>query len=162
MDWIHVVERLWVAAYAFHAEGSAKASAWVAKRKDMLLAGRVGTVIRGLRQSLTTSTKLSSTKREALASVVGYLEGVRERIPYETFYAQGLPIATGSVEGGCRHLICDRMERTGMHWKEDGARAMLQLRSVHINGEAKEFEEYRIRREQKRLYSGRPSYAVAA
>lgn len=162
VDWIHVVERLWVAAYAFHKEGCARANAWVEKRKEWLLSGKVGTVIRGLKQSLTTSTKLSAARREALASVIGYLEGVKDRIRYDTFYKHGLPIATGSVEGACRHLICDRMERSGMHWKEDGARAMLQLRSVHINGEARGFEEFRIRREQERLYGGRPGYAAAA
>ena len=28
----------------------------------------------------------------------------------------GFPIASGVIEGACRHVVNDRMERAGMHW----------------------------------------------
>ena len=152
VDLIHVVERLWTAAYLYFPEGSERANAWVEKRRDWLMAGEVGTVIRGLKQSLAKNTGLKAPQRETLTKVIGYLEGVKERVPYQEFWAAGLPVSTGSMEGGCRHLVCDRMERTGMHWKEPGAQAMLHVRAVHINHEAKAFEAFRIGREQERLY----------
>lgn len=160
VDWIHVVEYLWKAAYVFHKEGSPKAHAWVKAREQRLATDDVGTIIRGLKQSLTKSRKLKASQRETLSTVVGYLEGVKDRIPYKAFLAAGNPIGTGSVEGACRHLICDRMERAGMHWKEPGAQAMLQVRSVHINGEAKDFNEFRVKREQERLYGRRACHAA--
>lgn len=155
VDWIHVVEYLWKAAYVFHPEGSPAAVAWVREREKRLLEGDVSTLLRGLRQSLTKGAKLKPSQRETLRTVIGYLHGVRDRIPYREWYAAGYPIATGSVEGACRHLVEDRMERAGMKWKEPGAQAILDLRYTHENGEWDEFMRYRIRREHQRLY-GRP------
>lgn len=153
VDWIHVVERLWTAAYVFHREGSAEAADWVQTRKDRLLAGDVGTVIRGLKQSRTkTKGRCSAARKKTLQEVVTYLEGVRQRVPYDAFWAVGYPIATGSVEGACCHLIVDRMERSGMRWKEAGAQAMLDLRAVHLNGEWDDFWRFRMAREHDRLY----------
>ena len=36
---------------------------------------------------------------------------------YNEYLAQGLPIASGVVEGACKTLIKDRMERSGMRWR---------------------------------------------
>jgi hypothetical protein len=152
VDWIHVVEYLWMAAYVFYKEGSPQALAWVKAREGRLVTSDVATIIRGLKASLTKNRKLKAPQRKTLAKVIGYLEGVKDRLPYKAFLAAGYPIGTGSVEGACRHLICDRMERAGMHWKEAGAQAMLHVRSVHINGEAKDFNEFRVKREHERLY----------
>lgn len=160
VDWIHVVEYLWKAAYVFHKEGSPQAHAWVKAREQRLATDDVGTILRGLKQSLTKSQKLKASQRETLSTVIGYLEGVKDRIPYRAFLKAGYPIGTGSVEGACRHLICDRMERAGMHWKEPGAASMLQVRSVHINGEARDFNEFRLKREQERLYGRRACHAA--
>jgi hypothetical protein len=162
VDWIHVVERLWEAAYVFHPEGSPEAHAWVQQRKEWLMSDRAGTIIRGLKQTLTKRADLKPAQRKTLASVVGYLSNIRKHLPYLRFWANGLPISTGSVEGGCRHLISDRMERTGMHWKEPGAQALLDLRSVHLNDEVANFEAFRIKREQQRLYDSHPNNEAAA
>lgn len=85
--------------------------------------------------------------------MIGYLSRNEDRMPYKEFFEQGYPIATGSVEGACRHHVADRMEGTGMRWKEPGAQAILHMRSVHLNGELDEFTAFRIRREQERLYA---------
>jgi hypothetical protein len=44
---------------------------------------------------------------------------------YHQYLAMGLPIASGAVEGACKNLIKDRMERSGMRWTEGMAEAML-------------------------------------
>ena len=49
---------------------------------------------------------------------------------YDEYLAVGLPIATGVIEGACRHLVKDRLERTGMRWSASGAQAMLSLRCL--------------------------------
>jgi hypothetical protein len=53
LDLFHVSERLWQVAYLFHAEGSEEARAFVETRLWMLLEGRVGRRIGGLRQIAT-------------------------------------------------------------------------------------------------------------
>ena len=72
------------------------------------------------------------------------------------------------IEGACRHLIKDRMERAGMHWTPEGAQALLDLRSVHIGGHWQAYQSYRIEREIERLYphrdlvAGEAFFALAA
>jgi hypothetical protein len=56
------------------------------------------------------------------------------------------------IEGACRHIVRDRMERAGMRWKVPGAQAMLELRTIYTNGDWKAFQTYRIEQENKRLY----------
>ena len=55
------------------------------------------------------------------------------------------------AEGACRHLVKDRLDGTGMHWRLTGARAMLKTRALYLNGEWDEFVEYRIQQEQQSL-----------
>ena len=161
LDWMHLQERVWEAAYVFHPKGSAEATIWVKKTNARLMNDDVATVLRGLRQSLTKGQKrLSAGRKAALASVIGYMEANKHRMPYGTFMLKGYPIGTGSIEGGVRHLIGDRMDRTGMRWTEAGAQAMLDLRSIHVNGQVADFHAHRISREQERLYgANRPFQA---
>jgi hypothetical protein len=79
---------------------------------------------------------------------------------YHEYLAAGYPIASGVIEGACRHVVKDRLERTGMHWTIDGAQAMMKLRCVAINGQWDEFTEFRIQRETRRLYPHTALYEV--
>ena len=161
LDWMHLQERVWDAAYVFHPKGSPEAKAWVDMTNDRLMHDNVVTVIRGLRQSLTKGkTKLTAEQKAMLASVIGYMDDNKDRMPYGAFMLAGYPIGTGSIEGGVRHLIGDRMDRTGMRWTEPGAQAMLDLRSVHINGQMADFHEHRLKREQERIYGTASRFRV--
>ena len=83
------------------------------------------------------------------------LEGNAERMAYDRYLAAGYPIASGVIEGACRHVVKDRMERAGMHWTSEGAHAMLEVRSLFVSDCWAAFQEYRIRQETKRLYPHR-------
>jgi len=71
---------------------------------------------------------------------------------YDEYLREGYPIASGVIEGACRYLIKDRMERACMHWTLAGAQAMLDLRSMWIGGYWQDFQQERIERETERLY----------
>jgi hypothetical protein len=152
LDIMHVLERLWLAAYCFHAEGSREAEAFVDHRLRMLLEGKVGQVIGGLRRMLS-SQDLAGEKCRVLRSVIGYYDNHRDSMRYDQYLAAGYPIGSGVVEGACRHLVKDRMERTGMRWTVPGARAILQLRATYLNDDWPEFVTYRIETEQATLYA---------
>jgi hypothetical protein len=154
LDLLHVTPRLWQAAHVFHGEGSDAAEAFVRERCLRVLQGRVDGVVRGFRE-MATKRGLSAAKKKALAKICGYLEKNRERMRYDEYLARGYPIASGVIEGACRHLVKDRMERAGMHWRPDGAQAMLDVRSVHIDGDWEQYQAYRIERELQRLYPHR-------
>jgi hypothetical protein len=154
LDLLHVTPRLWQAAHLFCPEGSATAEAFVRERLLRVLHGEVALVVRGLRVS-GSKRGLRGAKKQALAKVCSYLEKNRERMRYDEYLAKGYPIASGVIEGACRHLVKDRMERAGMHWTPKGAQAMLDVRSTFVNGDWEEYQAFRIDRETKRLYPHR-------
>jgi hypothetical protein len=81
-----------------------------------------------------------------------YLRRQQARLHDDESWAAGDPIASGVVEGACRHGVQDRRERAGMHWTIAGAHALLRLRGVALNGEGEAFMNYRIPQETARLY----------
>jgi hypothetical protein len=68
---------------------------------------------------------------------------------------RGWPIATGVIEGACRHLIKDRMDITGARWGLDGAEAVLKLRAVVSNGDFQQYWRYHLARERERVHHSR-------
>lgn len=151
LDLFHVLERLWQAAYCFHAERSSAAETFVAHRLRMLLQGKVGYVIGGLKR-LRDEHDLKGAKRKTLNAAIQYYENNRDHMKYDEYLAAGYPIGSGVAEGACRHLVKDRLEGTGMRWTVNGAQAMLHLRAIHLNECWNEFVNYRIETEQTRLY----------
>jgi hypothetical protein len=151
LDFLHVLEKLWKAAYCFHAEGSAAAQAWVRQRALQLLRGQVQEVIADVRAQATLKRPRSS-KRKTLEKVASYCERNAGRMRYDAYLREGLPIASGAVEGACRHLVKDRLERAGMRWSLDGAEAMLQLRAVYLSGDLEDYQAYHRCQEQQCLH----------
>ena len=151
LDLLHATPRLWDAASLFYSRDSAAAESFVKARVLRILRGEVGSVIRGLRRMGTTH-KLRGKKRTGLETICGYLEKNRHRMRYDEYLAAGYPIASGVIEGACRHVIKDRLERTGMNWTREGAPAMLDLRCVYLTEQWDEFNVFRIKTETERLY----------
>jgi hypothetical protein len=151
LDLLHVLEKLWKAAYVFHAEGSLEAELWVLDRTLRILSGEVGQVVKGIRQSVT-KRGLFGTKRKTLRGVADYLYRNRARMRYDEYLAKGWPIASGPVEGACKNLIKDRMERSGMRWTEEMAEAIVKLRAIYLSGDFDRYWFFHIAREQQRLH----------
>jgi hypothetical protein len=151
LNLLHVTPRLWKAAYVFHQEGSQEAEDFVRERLLRVLQGKVVGVICGLRE-MATKQGVVGGKKKTLEAVCTYLSVNRKRMRYDEYLREGYPLATGVVEGACRHLVKDRLERAGMHWTVSGAQAMLDVRSISISGAWDEYQHYRIERETERLY----------
>jgi len=154
LDLLHVTPRLWAAAKLLYGDKSKEVLPFVRQRVTQVLEGKVESVIRTLRR-LAQERGLPSAKKKALGRICSYLNKNRHRMCYDDYLRQGYPIASGVIEGACRHLIKDRMERAGMHWTLPGAQAMLDLRSVWIGGHWQTFQEQRIDQETERLYPHR-------
>jgi hypothetical protein len=151
LDLMHVLPRLWEAAHLFHAEGSDEALQFVRQRLLRVLEGQAAGVISSLRR-LGTTQQLRGARKARLGKLCDFLRGNLHRMRYDEYLRAGYPIATGVIEGACRHVIKDRMERAGMRWKLPGAQAMLQLRTIYANGDWQAFQEYRVQHETNRLY----------
>jgi len=151
LDIFHVLEHLGKAALCFYDEGSPQAREFVTERLRMLLQGKAGRMIGGLKQMLSKH-ELSGAKKHCLEQVIGYLERNRKTMRYEICLTKGYPIGSGVIEGACRNLINDRLELTGMSWTLQGAESMMRLRAVHINKDWDAFWTYRRQSERRRLY----------
>ena len=153
LDLLHACSYLWDAAHLFHKKNSKAALCFAKERILRILKGEVTMVIRGLRWK-GTHEKLSDKRQKKLEGICSYLENNAHRMAYHEYLAAGYPIASGVIEGACRHVVKDRMERSGMRWILDGAHAMLGLRCIHLSADWDEFMRFRIQRECERLYPG--------
>ena len=141
VDFIHVLEYVWKAAYCFHGSGTQEAEQWVAERALRILHGKSSDVAAGMRRSATLQG-LSRKDRAGVDACADYLLKYRDYLRYDDNLRRGLPIATGVIEGACRHLVNDRMEITGARWGLAGAEAILKLRSLRSSGDLDEYWEF--------------------
>ena len=152
LDVIHVLEYLWKAAMAFNAESSPEAEAWVNERFLQILRGKASDVAAGIRRS-ATRRRLRGPKRKAADKCANYLLNYAPYLHYDEYLAKGLPIATGVIEGACRHLIKDRLDITGARWGLDGAEAVLRLRALRSSGDFDEYWAFHERQELARNHA---------
>jgi hypothetical protein len=153
-DFIHVLEYLWKAAYCFHEAGTRQAQDWVTERGLRILEGHSSDVAAGMRRSATLQ-KLTKNERKAVDVCANYLIKNRPRLRFDVALAMGLAIATGVIEGACRHLVKDRMDVTGARWSLDGAEAVLRLRSLRSSGDFTEYWQFHQVRELQRNHRAR-------
>ena len=110
----------------------------MSERLLLILQGKASQVAAGIRRSATLR-KISKTERIPVDKCCGYLLKNKLHLQYHLYLKEGLPIATGVIEGACRHLIKDRMDVTGARWSLKGAEAIIKLRSLRSS---KDFESY--------------------
>jgi exonuclease VII small subunit len=138
VDIIHVIEYLWDAGRAFYPKASQGLESWVRVRLLEILRGKAGYVAGGMRRSATRRS-MGSADRKPVDACANYLVTYAPYLKYNQYLAQGFPIATGVIEGACRHLVKDRMEVTGARWSLTGAEAVLRLRALRSSHD---FDEY--------------------
>jgi hypothetical protein len=147
LDIVHVSSYVWRAAKVFH-HSRKDQEAFVRERLGRILEGEVKSVTRGLRQ-MASLRRVRVEGRKEIETVCGYFTTHAGRMCYDKYLAAGCPIATGVIEGACRHLVKDRMERSGMRWTQTGAQAMLDVRAVHQSSYWDEFHQHRIARQNE-------------
>lgn len=152
LDIIHVLGYLWDAARAFEKQSSPEAEKWVSERFLSVLRGKASDVAAGIRRS-ATKRELSAAQRKPADKCAGYLHKYAEYMHYDQYLAKGLPIATGVIEGACRHLVKDRMDITGARWGLDSADAVLRLRSIRSSGDFAEYWAFHERQELERNHA---------
>ncbi len=137
LDILHALAYVWKAAGLF-CTTKAERMAFTRMRLLRILNGEVLSVVRGLRQMGTTH-KLKGEDLKTLTTVCNYLQHNASRMRYDEYLRRGYPIASGVIEGACRHLVKDRMECSGMRWTLEGARNMLNVRAAHQSDHWRKF-----------------------
>jgi hypothetical protein len=154
IDLIHVLEYLWKAAWSFHDEADPAAQQWVHDKAVAVLDGNARAVAAGIRR-LATRRKLDPRERTGADTCADYLTAKAPYLDYPRALQAGWPIATGVIEGACRHLVKDRMDITGARWGLDGPEAILKLRALQSNGDFDEYWRYHLEQERRRVHQTR-------
>jgi hypothetical protein len=163
IDLIHVLEYLWKAAWSFFDKGEPAAEEWVADQALKILRGKARQVVAGIRRR-ATSYGYRGPERAGADECARYLTAKARHLDYPAALQKGWPIATGIIEGACRHIVKDRMDITGARWGLAGAEAILRLRALTANGDFEPYWRYHLRREHERIHGARhrESLALAA
>jgi hypothetical protein len=155
VDFIHVLEYLWKAAWCFHQPRDPAMEDWVTAQALDILHGRTATVITRISQLAEDHPPQGSEHAKIIRKTLHYLNAKQPYLDYPRALASGWPIATGVIEGACRHLVQDRMAITGARWGLPGAQAMLWLRAIHASGDHDAYWGWHIQQEHQRNHLSR-------
>jgi hypothetical protein len=151
MDFIHVLEYLWKAAWCFFEKGDNAVEEWVAYRAIKILHGKCNQVAKVIRIS---ATRRKFVRRDSVDKCVSYLLKNKHNLQYGKALSSGYPIASGVIKGDCRHLINDRLDITGARWSLLGAESILKLRSIKSSGDFESYWVFHKQQSQVRSHRG--------
>ena len=69
-------------------------------------------------------------RHREVTTAVAYFTANAGRLRYGAFRAQGLPVGSGVVEGGCHSVLHTRLKRPGATWRVDSAEHLARARAV--------------------------------
>ena len=154
VDFVHVLEYLWNAAGCLYPDSDQAAEQWVHRQATRVLEGHARKVAGTIRRQ-ATNARLEPARRKPADEAANYLTNKSPYLDYPTALTRGWPIATGIVEGACRHLIKDRMDITGARWGLAGAEAILKLRAIKANGDFDAYWQYHLTQERHHVHEAR-------
>jgi len=156
VDLIHVIEYLWKAAWCFHPPRDPAAEDWVTAAGLDILHGRTPQVIARIEAAAAADPpRPGSEHAKIIRTTLHYLTAKQPYLDYPRALANGWPIATGVIEGACRHLVQDRMGITGARWGLEGAQAMLWHRAIAASGDTTAYWDWHIAQEHQRNHLSR-------
>jgi hypothetical protein len=107
--------------------------------RDALDEGRIEELLEHMARLLPQSGPRRETGQKEIAYFRKNAEGMR----YGEFRRQGLFVATGVMEAGCRTLVGQRLAQSGMFWTVRGANAIIALRCCILSGLFEDFWQQR-------------------
>jgi hypothetical protein len=128
VDFHHVSDYLAAAAQVVAPQGNKD---WLHQQQQSLRRSKVSEVLR----TLEPHQEPEQQKEAPVRSAHGYIHERQQYMDYAGALAAGLPIGSGEVEGGHRHVLQKRLKIAGAWWLERSAECMLQLRTVRANGD---------------------------
>jgi hypothetical protein len=164
IDLIHVLEYLRKAAWAFHQPRDPAIETWTITQALDILHGRAAEVTARIARLAEDHPPQHTEHAKNIRKVLSYLQAKQPYLNYPRALAAGWPVATGIIEGACRHLVSDRMGITGARWSTHGAQAILWLRVIHANHDHDTYWHHHLQQEHQRnhLSHYQEDHALAA
>ena len=147
-----MLEYIWKAAWSLHTAGDpAPKTGWRSKRCGT---GRRQRRVAADITAEADAAGLTDGQRNGADTCVRYLTSKDEFLRYDRALAAGWPIATGVIEGACRHLHRRPARHHRTRWGLDGAEAILHPARGVGDGDFEEYWRFHLAREHPRLYPG--------
>jgi hypothetical protein len=166
IDLIHVIEYLWKAGWAFHDPRDPAIEKWAAARALDILRGHSAQVADDIARLAADHPPQGTEHARNIAKTLSYLRAKQPYLGYPEALAKGWPVATGVIEGACRHLVKDRMDITGARWSTTGAQAILWHRAIHASHHDHAYWTYHLQQEHRRNhldhYNSQDNHSLAA
>ncbi len=121
VDWRHASDHLWAVANAICGEHTLQAKQWTQEHLDRLWSGQVAAVVTTLDRMDLQQEHWPALVREA----PDYFRSNQERMRYDVFRKQALPIGSGTVENAANPVVHHRLKRPGRGWERNNGQAML-------------------------------------
>ena len=153
VDFIHVSQYVWKAAGALFPNQELEQDRWTREHLLEILRGKASRVAAGMRRSATL--RQMGAERKPVDECADYLLHYSPYLQYDKALAEGVPIATGVIEGACRHLVEDRMNLTGARWSLTGAEAVLRLRALRSSNDFDAYWKFHEQQEYERHHASR-------
>jgi hypothetical protein len=156
LDFVHALSYVFSAAFAGRpqAEGAEVYKRWI----QAVWSGQVATILpelgaRSTALGLPPKECVDSDPRNLVFEALRYLKNNADRMHYDDYRRQGLPIMTSAVESVIKQ-INRRVKGSEKFWSEPGAEAILQLRADSLS-ETETMSRFWLAREAQ-AGSGRP------
>lgn len=128
VDFYHVEEHLGAAAERI---APTQKEHWLHQQQGRLLENKVAEVL----QTLETHFEPREEEPAPVRGTHHYIDKRKDHMDYLGARAAGLPIGSGEVESGHRHVIQQRLKIAGAWWTLPNAESMLQLRTTRANND---------------------------
>ena len=128
LDWCHAVEHGTACGKVLLGESSDAVPVWEQRIKQLLASGDLQTLFDELQACKFAA---NSAGRDAIDALLRYYRNNERRMHYAAFREEGLPIGSGTVESGHRHVLQKRMKLAGQHWDPVRAKRMATLRAAY-------------------------------
>jgi hypothetical protein len=138
VDFFHACDHLASYSEARFGKESAEGKSWQKARQAELKSGQLNAVLAQI-QSWRPSNE---AKRKIRRDTYLYFYNNAERMRYQTFVQKGYHIGSGVVEASCKHIIGQRLDQAGMHWRQETAEAIATLRAAQLSSQPPDMTQH--------------------
>ena len=132
LDVFHVSQHIHDCGKILFGEKSPQTRPWSAAQLQSLIEHGPVQYLKDLKELRATHN--DTEKIKAIGSLLGYLEPNLDSLWYRQRLAQGRPIGTGLIEGGCKTIVSNRLKLNSARWTPKHAEQMAALRCLDYSG----------------------------
>ena len=138
IDFFHLCDYLAAASQSY-----AQPGAWFAEQRRRLKASRIDAILAELEGAKEPEDK--ADEQSPVRAALRYIQARREHLFYKEAIERDLPIGSGMIESGHKHVLHKKLRVAGA-WNEEKAHGIAQLRIARKNNKWNQFWDQQAQR----------------